>query len=68
MKICVSFGIKDTIKATRLIERDELLQKYLTYESDRKYSVDTNDMKIISEISRKFTAAGIKHKFCGENI
>lgn len=68
MKIYITFGIRDTIKATGLIESDELLQKYLTYVSDRKYAVETNDNGIISEISRKFTANGIKHKFYNNDI
>jgi hypothetical protein len=68
MEICITFGINDTIKATELIERDELLRKYLTYVSDRKYAVETNDNGIISEISRKFTAYGIKHKFYNNDI
>lgn len=68
MKICITFGISDTVKATRLIERNELLRRYLTYVSDRKYTVETENKEIIAEISRKFSAAGIKHEFNEENI
>jgi hypothetical protein len=68
MKTYITFRISDTVKATRLIEIDELLRTYLTYVSDKKYSVDTNDMTIISEISRKFTAYGIEHKFYNNDI
>ncbi len=68
MKIVLTFAIRDTIKATRLIENDELLRKYLTYVSDRKYAVETENKEIIAEISRKFSAEGIKHKFNEEGI
>jgi hypothetical protein len=68
MKTCITFRISDTVKATRLIEIDELLRTYLTYVSDRKYIVETENKEIIAEISRKFSAAGIKHEFNEENI
>ena len=68
MKTCITFRISDTVKAIRLIERDELMRTYLTYVSDRKYIVETGNKEIIAEISRKFSAAGIKHEFNEENI